>query len=394
MYAILTTSEHAAEARHATGNGEISFEKIGNFNTEKFLQHCMTIATLPIHCLVLDIECTSEEAFREGMQAYKQLRPSTKIIIIATQRPAIDGTVARFLKDGYDVRTVSALEEQSDVEDEENGKIAGAINRLTTALNQPVIMDSPDALVMDLPNVPVQEKIIVQQKIIGSVVIGIIGVEPRAGCTHQAILIANYLNSQGKKVGLIEANESGDYARIEQLYEGVKDFVGKDRSFSIQKTDYYKKVAQTELTSLMSEKYDYIILDIGNTENMHWLEEFARADLQIIVGAGIDWRQHKNISLSEKHKRMDQSRWKYIIPFTDSVTVNDIKKQHSANTVQHIPYHPDPYTMQRDSNAELNKLLSTYIGQKKNGMPRGVIYSALVVSFITIIVLIVLLLIK
>jgi hypothetical protein len=394
MNAIISTAAHAAEAREAIGGGEVSFEKLGTFDEPSFLQHVMTIATLPIQCLVLDLDSAEEAVFMEGLQTYRQLRPGTKVILLALQRPATDAAVAKLTKSGLEVRTVGAIAAEEPEPEEDGGKLTGAITKLATALNQPALMDSPDALVLDLPQVPMQEKVVVQRKIIGSVIIGVTGVEPRSGSTHLAIMIANYLNGLGKSVGLIEANGSGDYARIEQAYEGIKGYVGQSRSFGIHKTDYYKTVKPSELTSLLAQKYDYILLDIGYSEDAAWLEEFARADLQLVAAAGIDWRQYRNRAFADKHKRMDQSRWIYAVPMSDELTVGDVKKQMAGNEVVRVPYHADPYRSQKDSDSALGQLLKAYIGDKKAAVPKGLIYGSLAASFVVILVLATLLALK
>lgn len=395
MNAVIASSKYATDARYATGSGEISFEKIGTFTREQFLQQCMTVASIHIECFYVDIHCTDNDSLEEGLSRYRELRPHTKIVIIALQRSSADATVVSLARAGFEIHSTPAeADRQIESGEEDEGRLSGAINRLTTALNQQVQLDSPDALLMDLPDLPVQERVVIQQKIIGSVVIAVIGVEPSVGCTHQSILIANYLTRLGKSVALVEANNSGHYAVIERLYEGVNGFVSQSRTFEINRTDYYKVMKPSELTSLFSEKYDYIVLDIGYHQESDWVEEFARADVQLVIGAGIEWRQEANRAFALTYKKLDQSRWVYGIPMTEQLNVADIKKLLQQNAVYRIPYHSDPYKKQKDTDAALEEILNRYIGEKKKATPKGLLYGAIVICIAVIILLITLLILK
>lgn len=395
MNAVIASSRFAAEARHAADNGEISYEKIGQFSREQFLEHCEIIASLPIQSFYADIHAATDETiFFEGLDLVRNRRPQARIVVIAIHRSSVEPEIARLAKQGCEIRTAPSVMDDSEEMDEETDKLSGAINRLSTALSQPVVLDSPDALVMDLPDVPTQEKIMIQQKIIGSVIIGLVGVEPKTGSTHLAIQIANHLAGLGKSVAIIEANESGDFARIEQIYEGVQGYQGQERSFAIKNVDYFKRVKQHELTSLLSTRYDYIVLDIGYTEDAAWLDEFARADAQLVLCFGAEWKQHAYQTFAKRHARMDQNRWIHAVPMADELSVTDLKKLSVSNRAVLLPCHPDPYKKQRDSQAALDEMLNPYIGEKKKALPKGLVPAAFAICIIIIFVLITLLLIQ
>ncbi|MDQ0110649.1 hypothetical protein [Paenibacillus harenae] len=395
MNAVIASSKYAAEARFAADNGEISYEKIGRFNREQFIEHCITVGSLPIQVLYADIHSVEDEpVFAEGLELFKSMRSQSQIVVIAIQRSAVEPAIAQLARLGCEIRTASSITEEPAATGEDEDKLTGAINRLTSALSQPVVMDSPDALVMDLPDVPAQEKVVVQQKIIGSVIIAVTSVEPKSGSTHLSIQIANYLSDIGKTVAVIEANDSGDYARIEQIYEGVQGYQGQGRSFGIKNVEYYKRVRRNELASLLSTRYDYVVLDMGYTEDAAWLEELERADVQLVLCAGAEWRQHAYQAFAKRHRKMDQSRWIHAVPMADELSVSDIKKLTSSHHTVQLPCHPDPYKKQKDSYAALEAVLRPFIGDKKKAMPKGLVPVAFTACILIIIALITLLLIQ
>lgn len=390
MNAIIASPRHAAAARLATGSGEISFEKIGSFEQEEFIKHCMAAASIHVDRLFIDIASTDEASLRIGIEQYRTLRPETAITIVALDRKPTDPLVVALAKNGFDIHMTPAGNPD---QDEEEAR-PGAMERIASALEQSNRLDSPDALLMDLPDVPVQERVLIQERIIGSVIISVVGTEPKAGSTHQSIAVAHYLARLGKSVALVEANASGDFAAIEAAYEGIKGYVGQGHTFEIGKVTYYKRASKDRMAALMSEDYDYIVLDIGSYEDSEWLEEFARSDVQLVVTAGIEWRQDSLAAFVKANAGMDASKWKIVVPMSDSLSVGDIQKANPKLLVAGLPYQPDPFQKQKDGDAAFDRLLNRYIGEKKKASSKGLLYGLIGGCFVVIIVLAALLILK
>ena len=56
--------------------------------------------------------------------------------------------------------------------------------------------------------------------------------------------------------------------------------------FSISGVDYYKSSYKYNIAELLEQNYDYIVLDLGDHHSSHYLEEFYRAHVQLVIGHG------------------------------------------------------------------------------------------------------------
>lgn len=417
MYAVIVSQTNLADVRKAIGKSEISFEKVGAFEADMFRQHCNTAANIQVDTLFLDTDSVDDAALIEGIRLYRQMRAGTRIVLIALGRDDNDPVLTGLGELGVEMITKAhnknatslvptlqrLLPQQSsdtnEIEEDEASfqleRMKDRISRFAAGLQPAAGMESPDALEMDLPDLPVQERIVVQERIIGSIVIAVVGVESKVGCTHQSILIANYLASKGKTVGLIEANHSKDFSSIESAYEGVKGPVSNQVKFKINAVDYYKNGIQLDMSVILKENYDYIVLDIGNHDGSDWMNEFLRAHMQIVMGAGSEWRQKWIGQFRTAYQSINQSKWLYCIPIADDLSINDIRKDLPGTLIRRIPVHPDPYKQLKDTDAVLDQLLADYLGEKKPASStKGILYGIIGASLLVIIILAVLLITK
>ncbi|OAB38437.1 hypothetical protein [Paenibacillus glacialis] len=417
MKAVIVSEKVSMYVRQAIGNVDVSFEKVGLFTETEFLTYSQSAAQINIQTFITDADCTDPKSFIEGINRYRTIRYNTRIIVIALDRYEDDATIHQLADMGIEVITTSpgtngksiipALkrlipdqvnantpEQDLETSDFEMQRIKDKIYRYTSKLQTSSYFDSADIMKMDLPDLPIQERIIVQDRIIGTISVAVMGVESKIGSTHQSILIANYLQRKGYSVAIVEASQSNDFNSIEFTYEGMRNNVNHSTNFSIEGVQYYKSNSQMEMSSLVASGYDYLILDIGNYEDSDWSVEFYRANVQIVVGAGSEWRQPKIKQFRELHKHMDQSNWSYCIPIIEKLGINDIRKALPGNQVFRIPSHADPYKSQNDTDSMLNKILQKYMGEKKKAGTRNVLYGIIGSCVIVIVVLVIVLLYK
>ncbi|ANS75355.1 hypothetical protein AWM70_12660 [Paenibacillus yonginensis] len=412
MNAIIISKKASPYVLEAIGNSDISFEKVGRFTPEQFMEFCQAAARINVASFITDLDCADSAAFMEGIRQYQTYRSQTPIIVIGLDRPDDDGLVHRLAEMGIIVITtvpgtspksiVSALAKlqpgslesatalEAEDPDVQLERVKDRIYRYTSRLKAGALLEA-DLMDMELPELPVQERIILQDRIIGTIVVAVAGVESKVGSTHFSILIANYLTRKGYRVALKEANASQDFNRIEQAYEGMKGFNSPNTSFTINKVDYFKSNDREGMSKLVGSGYNYLVLDIGCLEESDWKDEFYRAGVQFVVGAGSEWRQPKIVQFREKHKNLDQSNWIYSIPFIEKLSISDVRKELPGNLVYRIPPHPDPYKHQSDTDAFLNNVLKKYMGEKKKSSTKTVLYAVISLCVVIIVILVIML---
>lgn len=249
-----------------------------------------------------------------------------------------------------------------------------------------------------IPFPSVKEKIVVKDRIIGSVVVGITGVYSGVGVTHTSVAMASFLARQGNSVALVECNESSDFKYLELAHEGIKndDVSVGTKSFKIAGVNYYKSdVYEIDLISLLSSEYTFIILDLGFYDTTKFFEEFLRADIQIVVGSGIEWKQrHLERFLSYTNGYEQQKKWNIVLPLTDGQAIADVKRNLKVGNVFKLPYQPDPFDEDIETEETLENILSTVKVLTKIKKSKLLIKLIIGCSFILIVLLISILLIK
>lgn len=199
----------------------------------------------------------------------------------------------------------------------------------------------------------------------GTAVIAVTGVNQGVGCTHTAIMIANYLARDNYPVLLIEANDSNDFVEIEAAYEGVVNpSTLKNPTFTIHGVRYLKAVKELNLYQHLSGNYAFIILDLGSYSTTDWYEEFLRANISIVVGSGSDWKQKDILRFFREQIHLDQSRWKLCVPMATKQTIGDIRKSLPKRKIHALPYQPDPYKADKALNAVLEDVLRLHQHQR------------------------------
>ena len=117
-------------------------------------------------------------------------------------------------------------------------------------------------------------------------VIGLIGTHHGVGVTHTGLLLAFYFGEElGKKTALLECNRHRDMQLIEQAYEWETD---EKNTFSFRHITCYKEVKPGQIPRILSEDYEYVIMDFG-TDLSSNLEELLRCTTKIIVAGRSEW---------------------------------------------------------------------------------------------------------
>ncbi|WP_442601328.1 protein kinase domain-containing protein [Paenibacillus sp. KN14-4R] len=204
----------------------------------------------------------------------------------------------------------------------------------------------------------------------GSMTIAITSVSSGIGSTHQAIMIANFLAKNNATVAVVEANFSEDFTNLESVYEGFKedDVPIRTTQFEMKGAIYYKSNSAIDMIKLRAADYDYIILDIGYHENNEWFQEFLRADKQIIVASGSEWKRSALRRFCQMYSSFDQSHWTILVPLADQRVIRDMKSEFAIQHVVALPCQSDPFQMMEETAGQLEQLLG-HASKKRTNFP-------------------------
>ena len=91
--------------------------------------------------------------------------------------------------------------------------------------------------------------------------IGIGGIGHSVGCTHFSIMMANYLAGYRRRnTVLLEWNRSGDFERLEKVCTGINR---EEKRFCVLDVQYRKDAGIKELTEVLGNNVDEILIDFG-----------------------------------------------------------------------------------------------------------------------------------
>lgn len=445
LYGLIVSPGNVQEVKEAIKGSEVWFEKIGIFNPDTFVQHCQAAAAVNMQALIIDATCIDDSSLIKGIRQFRLKRGATRIVLIAPGREPGDVTISTLLKlqvfdfvapkletlEGDEDEDSDDLDDDLDESDEDQkdppnermplshyikqqllmrpeysnaarwdlgvDEVGTVQNKQDTGkgkekqetnqsakLDQTLLKEIHD---IEIEPPPIKEKQTLVETIIGTVVIAVIGVEEAVGTTHTALLVTNFIARKGRKVAIIEANDHRDFAKIEAAYEGMIGSETDVSIFSISGVDYYKSSYKYNIAELLEQNYDYIVLDLGDHHSSHYLEEFYRAHVQLVIGHGSEWRQHRLFEFAEEHGHRDQANWIFCIPHVEEVVIGDIQKELHEGKIHAIPSHPDPYRINKGTDSTLERFLKEYIGKKRNKNRQWIIYSVMVAIIILLIIL-------
>ncbi|MFB5678806.1 hypothetical protein [Paenibacillus terreus] len=216
---------------------------------------------------------------------------------------------------------------------------------------------------IDMSLVDATSRIVYQDKVVGTAVIAVMGISPGVGTTHTATLIANYLARHKERVALVEACDSYAFARIERLYHAVPDgAILQTDHFEAFGVHYFKSGEQLDLIQLFSAGFTFIVLDLGSHDTSEHFKEFLRAGIPVLVGAGSEWKHQDIYRFCRQNRKRNQQNWNIAIPLVEDESIKDIKKgmETTVKQIVAIPYHPDPFSKQSDTDESMKRLLQLH----------------------------------
>jgi hypothetical protein len=209
-----------------------------------------------------------------------------------------------------------------------------------------------------------QLKTIERDKIIGTVVIAVVGTMQRIGTTHTAISIAKYLMDNRHGVAVVELHNSNAFEYIKKSYDNV---VEKKGMFSLAGIDFYPFDPTLAVSDLTLDDYSYIILDMGTYTKCN-IAEFRRAQERIVVSGVKDWELENLEELIDCEEKNFKN--KYYFTFSDDATFEFIKSSMDVLLSFKSPYNPQPFEVSDECTEVFGDMLKNVLPQirhsKKN----------------------------
>lgn len=256
------------------------------------------------------------------------------------------------------------------------------IPKLSLPKQQKQGLDEMELLEEELLDISIHKEIILQERVVGTVVVAVTSVVAHLGATHTAISIASFLKKKGHAVCIVEGNYSEDFDRIHSLYEGETQQLWREDIFDIKGIDHYKFRDSMNIGEIITG-YEFVILDIGELhEDTPFYNEFYRAHIKCVLCSSLEWKYHwieefnRNIPL--------QDDLIYVVPFATKEALQDIEKIVGESRVISMPINTEPY----DTNSETDRvILSIMEGFLKKPDKRVVTKSTVVIACVVSVLL-------
>lgn len=182
--------------------------------------------------------------------------------------------------------------------------------------------------------------------------IGIGGIGHSVGCTHFAIMLANFLAGyRRRKTVLLEWNRSGDFERLEKVCTGINR---EEKRFRVLDVEYWKKAGIQELTEVLSNYVDEILIDFGAV-NEELPPELLRCEKQFLVGSFSEWQEMQFREFVRENENGKKS-WYYLAVFGSEETRKEFRRRPGI-FVGRIPFSADAFSVTKESCSFFRELI-------------------------------------
>lgn len=236
-----------------------------------------------------------------------------------------------------------------------------------------------------LPSLPKHEnqiiykdRVIINEKIIGTVLIAVASTSRRAGSTHNAIQIARYLSGNSFDVACVELLDNNvNPPVLKFLDDGTKKSKKLDDGFLSHGIDFYPAVDYEKYIQVLNAEYQYVVVDLGQIVLNHgrkskegrFFKEFFRANVSVISTFSAIWDFQFLVNIVDKLLNSswnkpfnimvnlaDDNRY---MKFTDTFTGRE--KRNLQLQFYQNNFLPDPFNFEDDTISALPDILSSVI---------------------------------
>lgn len=401
MYGVISSRVFSEDILQAIRIEPIFFQE-GEFEEDVFVQHCKAAGRVQITTLIIDIDsCLNESSIIKGVRAFKIARPQTRVLVVAVDRIAGNPTISDLVGLGvYDIVAppVPKSEDEEDVTIEFdltpyvkeqlqlNSTYADVARWHFVGLDVPVQPQTKNSKEKKVIQTQIEERIVIREKIVGTIIIAVAGVGRRTGTTHTAIQIANFLNYEGHQTACIELVDPEENPPTFNIFKNNQQSRLHPDGFTINNIDFFaiEHVNNNNIIDILKAGYKYVVLDLGNlikadqTPAMHH-QEFLRADMQIISSCSGLWDFHsliQNIDTLTKWKW--NKKWNVALHFADNELFQEIQAAITTKESEQIslnyfktPYQPDPFKITEERAEGLYAMLEDVLPARQEPVKKG-----------------------
>lgn len=232
---------------------------------------------------------------------------------------------------------------------------------------------SADMLIQLLQKVVLQKEELAKEAVVKegkTNLITVSGVAHGVGVTHTAITIAHSLAKMRYRVALIELDPASTaFERIFSIVEGF-EFPESSNALEAQinRVFYFKHPTRAQYIGLLAQNYDYVVCDLGTSNNPYLQEEFMRADIAFIVAAAAEWRRADVMKFMETHSVMLKRDWICIVPFAPAQEIKEMRRG-VKNAIYPLPLDLDPFEPGEEMKTVIIDLLQQWLIPKRRLIP-------------------------
>lgn len=224
---------------------------------------------------------------------------------------------------------------------------------------------------------PIPKEVYARTQVIGTVIVAVAGVKPHLGSTHTAMAIAAYLQKRKNSVALIELNTSEDFERIHALYEGEKNFIRNESTFTYSGIEHYKFRENIRLGEIMAT-YEYVVLDFGSIEDTAFYEEYLRSHVRVLLVSPYEWKQHWIDSFCEKVE--NEGSYLYVVPFAEKENVKDMEERLPNLHIVPFPSVANPYKSSDEVEESISTIMTGFLKDHTVGFSKRLVIVASIAS--------------
>ncbi|MBU9725469.1 serine/threonine protein kinase [Diplocloster modestus] len=188
-------------------------------------------------------------------------------------------------------------------------------------------------------------------------VIGVLGCRSGTGTTHLALMAAGYLSgARHKKTLLVQRDENPDYGMLQRACQGLTEKASQQKVFPVFGFTCCRNATHRELTDLLNEPYEMVIIDFGCDYEAN-RDEFKRCDRQIVTGSLCAWKREVYLGfLEDRVNEKGNASVLYTAQFAGSRELKEIAHLTKIR-MRSVPFAPNPFALNEESRKFVRELL-------------------------------------
>ncbi|MEK8210414.1 hypothetical protein NST41_33015 [Paenibacillus sp. FSL L8-0696] len=403
LYGIIASREYIPDLKEVIGSSEIWFERVGDFSDEDFMIHSQAAMSANVQVLFIDMTCAEDNAIIRGIKQYR-LKRDNRIIMIAPNRVPGDPTITALIslqvldfisftvevdeeeetresisylvkqqlnkKPSYGNVARWNVQTENTIERSEKARLEKRISRnKSDDQYSRTLLEELEALAGQdsgpRREIIKQPELIIMEKMLGTALIAVGGTGRRTGASHTAIQISNILQELSESVACVELLDPNAGKPVFKKFRSGDQSASIEGGFRYKEVDYYPEADMKQYLRVLSGKYDYIVLDLGDCLNNQYYEEFFRAQVSILTCGSSVWDFDDLLNALD---HLYQKGWNkhlcILVNLGDDEAFEMTAKTFSKKEKKHMnvdfyqgPFQPDPFLIDDDNRRNYESML-------------------------------------